>query len=112
MCVSCSGWNDELSMLTFCANGTAFGLDSYREVRQKDSTENKNRKMSWLQNAIGNVVRSVWSPQLTTVRFRYHADKVAKGPLLRRYGYRDPIQREGLLPHRTSARALPMPAYR
>lgn len=68
--------------------------------------------MSWLQNAISNVVKSVWSPQLTTVRFRYHADKVARGPLLRRYGYRDPIAPQGLLPHRTAGRPLPIPAYR
>ncbi len=68
--------------------------------------------MSWLQNVIGNAVKSVWSPQLTTVRFRYHADKVAKGPLLRRYGYRDPIKFEGVLPHRTDGRPLPMPTYR
>lgn len=68
--------------------------------------------MSWLQNAIGNVVKSVWSPQLTTVRFRYYAEKVAKGPILRRYGYKDPIRLGGLLPHRTDARPLPMPQYR
>lgn len=68
--------------------------------------------MSWLQNMIGNAVKSIWSPQLTAVRYRYHADKVARGPLLRRYGYKDPIKPEGLLPHKTSARPLPMPTYR
>ncbi|XP_037029343.1 39S ribosomal protein L51, mitochondrial [Bradysia coprophila] len=64
--------------------------------------------MSWLQNAI----KSVWSPQLTTVRFRYYADKIAKGPIKRRYGYIDPISPKGLLPHRTDARPLPIPTYR
>jgi len=68
--------------------------------------------MSWLQNTISNAVKVIWSPQLTTVRFRYHADKVARGPLLRRYGYRDPIRPQGLLPHRTDGRPLPMPTYR
>ena len=70
--------------------------------------------MSWLQNAISNAVK-IWSPQLTTVRYRYHADKVARGPLLRRYGYADPLkhlQAGGLLPHKTAAGPLPMPVYR
>lgn len=68
--------------------------------------------MSWLQNAISNAVKLMWSPQLTTVRYRYHAEKVARGPLLRRYGYRDPIRLGGLLPHRTDGRPLPLPTYR
>jgi len=68
--------------------------------------------MSWLQNAISNAVKLVWSPQLTTVRYRYHAEKVARGPLLRRYGYSELIKPQGLLPHRSDGRPLPMPTYR
>lgn len=54
---------------------------------------------------------SVWTPQVTSVRFRYHADKVARGPLIRRYGYEDSIDMKGLLP-RESNEKLPMPIYR
>ncbi|CAL7939268.1 unnamed protein product [Xylocopa violacea] len=66
--------------------------------------------MSWFMNTIRTAV-SIWKPQVMPVRFRYHADKVAKGPLVRRYGYEDPIDMRGLLP-RDSNKRLPMPIYR
>ncbi|XP_018323344.2 39S ribosomal protein L51, mitochondrial [Agrilus planipennis] len=50
--------------------------------------------------------------QYTQIRFRYHADKIAKGPLIRRYGYDDPILQGGLLPRVVGAKKLPMPTYR
>ncbi|GAB0094980.1 39S ribosomal protein L51, mitochondrial [Sergentomyia squamirostris] len=64
-----------------------------------------------------NVVTRLWNtlpavPQIQTVRFRYHADKLAKGPLVRRRGYWDPIIQEGLLPRLDCGRKLPMPEYR
>jgi len=48
------------------------------------------------------------------VRFRYHADKIAKGPLIRRYGYEDPIDMTGLLPRnsKNTKRIRSMPIYR
>lgn len=53
-----------------------------------------------------------WIPQVTPVRFRYHADKIAK-PLLRRYGYESPIDQKGLLPHTGGdERIIPYPIYR
>lgn len=67
--------------------------------------------MSWFTNTIRNAL-SVWTPQITTVRFRYHSDKIARGPLLRRYGYKDPIDMKGLLPHTGGTKKLPMPIYR
>ncbi|XP_071450224.1 large ribosomal subunit protein mL51 [Hetaerina americana] len=68
-----------------------------------------------------NVLRSYVSPFLTStgnlfrktaLRYRYHADKVAAGPLLRRYGYKEKILQGGTLPRITSGRKLPMPDYR
>lgn len=53
-----------------------------------------------------------WNPQVTAVRYRYHADKIAKGPLVRRYGYEDRILQSGLLPRDPSFKKLPIPAYR
>lgn len=55
---------------------------------------------------------NTWTPQLTTVRFRYHSEKLAKGPLIRRYGYKEKIHQGGLLPRSKDANPLPMPLYR
>lgn len=66
--------------------------------------------MSWFTNTVRTTI-NIWVPQIMPVRFRYHADKIAKGPLVRRYGYKDPIDMRGLLP-RNSDKKLPMPIYR
>ncbi|XP_060524545.1 large ribosomal subunit protein mL51 [Cylas formicarius] len=52
-----------------------------------------------------------WIPQITSKRFRYHSEKIAKGPLIQRYGYEDPIFQKGLLPRVKDAKPLPMPKY-
>lgn len=55
------------------------------------------------------------TPQVCTVRYRYHADKVkdrAAGKLIKRYGYKETIYTGGLLPHKDEGQALPMPIYR
>lgn len=68
--------------------------------------------MSWITSTIRTALR-IWTPQVTTVRYRYHADKIAKGPLVRRYGYKDPIDMTGPLAHTGGTqRILPMPLYR
>ena len=67
--------------------------------------------MSWFKKTAQAVV-STWVPQVTPVRFRYHADKATRPPLERHYGYNDPLKRiKGLLP-RKSDQKLPMPIYR
>nr|CAG4637511.1 EOG090X0JAK [Ceriodaphnia reticulata] len=55
----------------------------------------------------------LFDPTWTSVRFRYHAEKVAKGPVPRRHGYKDPLFKGGLLPRTPySDKPLPMPDYR
>lgn len=68
--------------------------------------------MNFIKNAYSSAVRLVFNPQVQPVRFRYHADKVAKGPLIRRYGYKEKIFQGGLLPRPNSGSRLPMPVYR
>lgn len=64
--------------------------------------------MSFLNKALQNL----FHPQLMQVRFRFFADKIAKGPLIRRHGYKDDIVPRGLLPHKDTGRQLPMPLYK
>uniref|UniRef100_A0A1B6C2P8 Large ribosomal subunit protein mL51 n=1 Tax=Clastoptera arizonana TaxID=38151 RepID=A0A1B6C2P8_9HEMI len=66
--------------------------------------------MSWCKSLVRQTLQIV-IPQVQSVRFRYHADKLAKGPLLRRFGYKNKILNRGLLPHIDGSK-LPMPIYR
>lgn len=69
--------------------------------------------MSWL-NGPKKLLKQLiyWNPKVEIVRYRYHADKVARGPLLRRYGYNDQILQSGTLPRIKDAKPLPIPVYR
>lgn len=68
--------------------------------------------MSGIFNSVRKVL-NLWNPQVTTVRFRYHADKIAKGPLVRRYGYKDPLEHaKGFLPRTLTDRLLCQPIYK
>ncbi|XP_037075383.1 39S ribosomal protein L51, mitochondrial-like [Pollicipes pollicipes] len=50
---------------------------------------------------------------VTPVRFRWHANKVARGPALRRYGWnKEHIMPSGLLPRKEGARPLGFPQYK
>lgn len=40
---------------------------------------------------------SAWTPLLTTVRHRYYADKLARGPLTKNYGYKEKLHTKGML---------------
>lgn len=55
---------------------------------------------------------NIWTPLVTALRFRYHADKVKRGPLIQRYGYDDNMLQSGPLPRLKDAKPLPMPQYR
>lgn len=56
---------------------------------------------------------SVFIPEKTTVRFRYHAEKVARGPLVARYGYKEKILQSGLLPRdKNFERVRSIPVYK
>lgn len=70
--------------------------------------------MSVTANFTQSLIKVVqaWTPQVTAVRFRYHSEKIAKGPLIRRHGYYDPAERRGLLPRLKDAKKLPMPTYK
>lgn len=67
--------------------------------------------MSWIVNSVRTAV-NIWSPQVTPVRYRYYADKIAKGRLVRRHGYKDPINMKGLLARDSDKRVHQMPLYR
>lgn len=67
--------------------------------------------MSWVVRSICAAI-NIRTSQVTSVRYRHHADKIAKGPLIQRYGYEDPIDMKGLLPRTNNKRILQMPIYR
>ncbi|XP_032675224.1 39S ribosomal protein L51, mitochondrial [Odontomachus brunneus] len=67
--------------------------------------------MSWIVNSLRAAVNT-WTPQITSVRFRYHADKMARGPLIRRHGYKDPINMKGPLARDSDKRVKQLPIYR
>ncbi|XP_045105298.1 39S ribosomal protein L51, mitochondrial-like [Portunus trituberculatus] len=53
-----------------------------------------------------------WAPLVTSVRHRYHWQKMEKGPLLRNYGEKEPLHNKGLLPHMEHHKRLPIPLFR
>lgn len=66
--------------------------------------------MSMFNNFISTLKQFVVkTPQIQTVRYRYHAEKK---PFIRRFGYVDRLERRGLLPHYGEDRIKPFPEYK
>lgn len=63
--------------------------------------------MSTFVGAVANGLRRLWVPPVTQVRFRFHKDKIAAGPLKRRFGYEEIAISTGLLPHIKHEKHLP-----
>lgn len=68
--------------------------------------------MNWCVKSFSLICQEMKTPQLTCVRTRYHADKIAKGPLLRRYGYKERIFQGGTLPRIDAPPLKSIPMYR
>lgn len=57
--------------------------------------------------------KKFFNPLVVITRGRgYYAEKIEKGPLIRRYGYKDDIIHRGLLPRLSDGAKLPIPTYR
>ncbi|XP_076044934.1 large ribosomal subunit protein mL51-like isoform X2 [Oratosquilla oratoria] len=72
---------------------------------------------SWMRMDFGSeflnlLKQNTSTPSVTSVRHRYHADKIASGPLLRNYGLKDKLHNKGLLPRLEGTKRLPMPLYK
>ena len=68
--------------------------------------------MASFTRGLFSTMRQWMTPQVTCVRYRYHAEKVARGPLLRRYGYKELIDQRGTLARESNKRVREMPIYR
>ena len=67
-----------------------------------------------MSNIVQNLFTTMrsWIPQVTTVRYRYHADKIKNGPIIKRYGYKEKIDQTGLLSRKSDKRVIQIPFYR
>ncbi|CRL06519.1 CLUMA_CG019426, isoform A [Clunio marinus] len=61
---------------------------------------------------VRGLVQNLFNPIVIPVRTRYYASKIAKGPLIKRYGYKDDIIHKGLLPRLNCGQKLPIPVYK
>lgn len=59
-----------------------------------------------------SVLSNIDNVQFTSVRYRYWADKIARGRLMRGFGYKERIFTHGALPRLRDAQELPKPDYR
>lgn len=64
-----------------------------------------------VKNLIAGLVPTFPLCRHTSVRFRYYSEKIAKGPLVTRFGYKDNLFKRGHLPRVPDADILPKPEY-
>ncbi|KAK6639181.1 hypothetical protein RUM43_007451 [Polyplax serrata] len=64
-----------------------------------------------LMNFCSGIISTFSQFSTVPVRYRYYADKIARGPIAKKYGYEEKIFKSGVLPRLKNAGPLPMPLY-
>lgn len=67
--------------------------------------------MNFIKNSLMKLRQATVSVQVQSIRFRYHAEKLEQGKLIRRFGYKEKMLERGTLPH-VDGKRLPTPYYR
>lgn len=65
---------------------------------------------------VKTVIKGIFSLNITQIQYvpirhRYYAEKIAKGPIAKKFGYVEKVKRRGLLPRLKDAKAMPGPLY-
>lgn len=65
-----------------------------------------------LKSIVSGIFTSFSQFHKVPVRYRYYAEKIARGPIAKKYGYNDPLFQNGILPRLKNAKRLPVPLYK